>query len=247
VSLRKYRDAETAFVKVVDLQPGFVLTYFNLAEVLSEQARFDEALAFIKKGRDRLPAQDPLREQSQPLLQRCQRYVTLDARLPRILKGTEKPQSAVEQIELAELCRIRKLYAAAALFYASAFAAEPKLAQDVPKGVRYNAACAAVLAGCALGKDPEKPDEKERARWRRQALDWLREDLSWWARMIENGTAQARVSARQWLHHAQRDPDLAGIRDEELLAKLSAQEQKAFAQLWADVAELLKKTEETTK
>jgi serine/threonine-protein kinase len=214
---------------------------------LSEQARFDEALAFIKKGLDRLPAQDPLREETRPLLERCQRYVTLDARLPRILKGMEKPANAAEQVEFAELCRLKKLYAAAARFYGDAFAADPKLAQDVPNGVRYNAACAAALAGCALGKDAEKPGGKERARLRRQALDWLREDLAWWARTIENGTAQARLSARQWLQHSQSDPALAGLRDREALAKRSAQEQRASAQFWADVAELLKKVEAKTK
>ena len=35
--------------------------------------------------------------------------------------------------------------------------------------------------------------------------------------------------------------DLAGIRDAPSLANLPADEQKAFTQLWADVAALLKK------
>ena len=75
-----------------------------------------------------LPAQDPLREKTRPLLKHCQRCMILEARLPRILKGTEKPTSAAEQIELAQLCSLKKLYAAAALFYAVAFAAEPSAA-----------------------------------------------------------------------------------------------------------------------
>jgi tetratricopeptide (TPR) repeat protein len=128
--------AEAAYRKAIDLQPDFVPTYFNLAQALSDQARFEEALAFIKKGNALLPARSPLREEMRPLLQRCQRYMTLDARLPRILKGTAKPASAAEQIEFAQLCRLKKLYAAAARFYAAAFAAESKLAQDVPKGAR---------------------------------------------------------------------------------------------------------------
>jgi len=36
---------------------------------------------------------------------------------------------------------------------------------------------------------------------------------------------------------------LAGLRDKEALDKLPAEEQKAFTQLWADVAALLKKAE----
>jgi serine/threonine-protein kinase len=208
---------------------------------LSEQARFDEALAFIKKGHDLLPARDPLREETQPLLQRCQRYLALDARLPRLLKGAEKPANAAEQLEFAQLCRLKKLCAAAARLYAAAFAAEPKLAQDIPKGIRYYAACAAAQAGCAQGKDPEKPDVKARARWRRQALDWLREDLTWWARKTEKATAQVRLSARQRLQLAQSDPDLAGVRDRDGLARLPNEEREQWERLWSGVGALLRR------
>jgi hypothetical protein len=49
------------------------------------------------------------------------------------------------------------------------------------------------------------------------------------------------------LQHWQKDTDLAGIRDRAALAKLPADEQKVFTQLWADVAALLKKAEEKAK
>jgi hypothetical protein len=45
------------------------------------------------------------------------------------------------------------------------------------------------------------------------------------------------------LRHWQKDADLAGLRDKEALAKLSAEERAACANLWADVAALLKKAE----
>lgn len=51
----------------------------------------------------------------------------------------------------------------------------------------------------------------------------------------------------QTLNHWQKDPDLAGIRDTASLAKLPADEQKEFTQLWADVAVLLKKADEKPK
>jgi serine/threonine-protein kinase len=231
--------AEAAFRKAIDLQPTFVPTYFNLAEALSEQARFDEALALIKKGHDLLPARDPLREETRPLLQRCQRYMALDARLPRILKGAEKPQSAAEQIEFADLCRLKKLCTAAARLYAAAFAAEPKLAQDVPNGVRYNAACAAAQAACAQGKDPDKPDDKERARWRRQARDWLRQDLAWWGKALDNGNAQTRALVRERMQSWQTDSHLAPLREPSALEALSPEERKDCLALWQEVAALL--------
>jgi serine/threonine-protein kinase len=233
--------AEAAYRKAIHLQAHFVPTYFNLAQSLSEQAKFGEALAIIKKGLDLLPTQDPLRDETLPLLQQCRRYVALDARLPRILKGAEKPGNAAEQIVFAELCRLKKLYTASSRLYAAAFAAEPKLAQDVPKGIRYHAACAAARAACAKGKDAEKTDGKERARWRRQALDWLRNDLAWWARNTEKGTSQLRLIARQRLQLAQDDPELAGVRDRDGLARLPNEEREQCERLWSEVDALLRR------
>jgi hypothetical protein len=51
----------------------------------------------------------------------------------------------------------------------------------------------------------------------------------------------------QTLIHWQKDTDLASIRDEATLAELTVDERTAFTQLWADVAVLLKKTEEKPK
>jgi hypothetical protein len=42
------------------------------------------------------------------------------------------------------------------------------------------------------------------------------------------------------LRHCERDPDLAGVRDEAALAKLPEEERKAWQALWADVAAILK-------
>ena len=49
------------------------------------------------------------------------------------------------------------LNCAAARFYEEAFAAQPKLADDLGAAHRYNAACAAALAGCGQSKDAGKP------------------------------------------------------------------------------------------
>jgi hypothetical protein len=32
--------------------------------------------------------------------------------------------------------------------------------------------------GCGQGQDADKLDNQERARWRRQALEWLRQDIT---------------------------------------------------------------------
>src|SRR6516162_8684796 len=77
-----------------------------------------------------------------------------------------------ERLGLAKLCQMRckKRYAAAVRFFRDAFAEKPKLADDLNAGHRYNAACAAALAGCGQGQDSDKLDPKERALVRAQAL-----------------------------------------------------------------------------
>jgi serine/threonine-protein kinase len=237
----KLGTAEAALRKAIDLDPGIYEAYRNLGIALMQQAQFVEAVAWLKKASELLPATNPARASARQLYQQCVRYVTLDARLPAILQGTEKPANAAEQVEFARLCQLKKLHAAAAVFYAAAFAAEPKLAEDVPAGVRYDAACAAVQAGCAPGMDAEQPDGKERARLRRQALDWLREDLAWWTKKVENATVQARISARKRLQHSQSDPDLAGVRDRDGLARLPNEEREQWERLWSDMDALLRR------
>jgi hypothetical protein len=124
---------------------------------------------------------------------------------------------------------------------ADAFAAEPTLADDLNAKHRYNAACSAALAAAGQGKDAAKLDAKERARWRRKALDWLRADLEAWRKALDEGKPSDRAKALAALRHWQQDADLAGLRDEKALAGLPTDERDACRKLWADVAALVQK------
>jgi hypothetical protein len=108
-------------------------------------------------------------------------------------------------------------------------------------------ACGAALAASGHGKDAGKLGDKERARLRKQALDWLRADLALRSKQLESGQATDRAGVQRDLKHWQEDRDFAGIRDKEALEKLPEEERKAFTQLWADVAALLKKAEKSAK
>jgi serine/threonine-protein kinase len=79
--------------------------------------------------------------------------LALEGRLPAVLQGPDKPTNAAELLDLAWVCQLRKRYAAAARLAADVFAAKPQPRDDVPGARRYNAACAAALAGCGLGAD----------------------------------------------------------------------------------------------
>jgi hypothetical protein len=133
----------------------------------------------------------------------------------------------------------KRLYAASARFYAEAFAEQPKLAEDPRRGHRYNAACAAALASSGQGQDAGRLDDEGRGRLRRQALDWLRDDLAAWAKVLEKAPPPDRPAVQRALQHWKEDADLAGLRDAAALARLPADEQRACLKLWADVDALL--------
>jgi eukaryotic-like serine/threonine-protein kinase len=128
--------------------------------------------------------------------------------------------------------------------WAEALASDPKLGDDRQAQHRYNAARATALAGAGQGKDEPPLDDATKSKLRRQALDWLKAELAAWGKLLESGQPGIIV---QTLSHWQKDTDLAGIRDQAALAKLPAEEQKAFTRLWADVATLLKKAGEKAK
>jgi serine/threonine-protein kinase len=183
--------------------------------------------------------------------------------LPAFLEGKYQPKDNDERLALLGICLSRGLYAAAARLFADAFAADPKLADELTAeclrrtrgpeqpgdpievfnaACRYLAARCAALAGCGLGKDGAGLSAKERTRWRRQARAWLRADLAVWARMLEDGSESDRDLARKMLTWWQVEPDLAGLREPQALARLPAAERKDCLALWAEVRVVLKRT-----
>jgi tetratricopeptide (TPR) repeat protein len=109
--------------------------------------------------------------------------------------------------------------------------------------LRYHAARAAVLAAAGTGRDAPPLDAAAKAKLRRQGLEWLKAELAAWSKLLDSRPPQNRLLIVHVLTSWLKDSDLASIRDASALAKLPAEEQKAFAQLWADVAALLTKAE----
>jgi Xaa-Pro aminopeptidase len=175
-------------------------------------------------------------------VRQCDRQLALSKRLPAFLKGNENPTSAAELLEFALLCRRpdQARYAGSARLSAKAFGIEPKLADDLKSSNRYNAACAAALAGCDRGRDAVQLDRDEKARLRGQALDWLRADLALLDKLAHNGRSQDATLTIRTLRHWQSDTDLAGVRDAAALAKLQEEERRAWWKLWSDVERLVK-------
>jgi eukaryotic-like serine/threonine-protein kinase len=240
-------EAIACYRKAIALDPKLAKAHGALAQALLEQGRCAEAKDATARALALLPEQNSLRATVTQQLQTCERFLKLEERLPRFLRGEDKAASARESLDLAQLCRHKRSYAAAARFSAEALAADPRLADNLQAGHRYSAACHAALAAAGQGEDAAQPDDKERARLRQQALAWLEADLALRKKQLKSRQSGQAARARAALAHWQNDPDLAGIRDKGALGKLPAQQQKAFAQLWADVAATLRKADKGTK
>ena len=142
---------------------------------------------------------------------------------------------AAQRLGLAGVCQVKKLHHTAAGLYAAAFAANPRLADDPKAGHRYNAACDAALAAAGQGEDAAKLDDQEKARLRKQALDWLRADLALRTKQLESGQPAEGAVVQRAMRHWQQDSDLAGVRGEKALAVLPETERQAWSKLWAEV------------
>src|SRR5262249_34165770 len=143
----------------------------------------------------------------------CERLAGLDRRLPQILDGTASPADPEEAAGFAELSYYKARYATAVRLYEGAFTARPALADDPGTGRRDRAGRAAALAGCGRGEEAATADDAQRARWRQQALDWLRAELTLWARQLSESKPPGRDAAQEALRRWQREPDLAGVRE----------------------------------
>jgi serine/threonine-protein kinase len=229
----KLAEAVEACRKGVQLRPDFAAGCCNLGYALLDQGNYAEAVVYLKRGHD-LGSQKPgWYFPSEQWLRRAERLLAIEQKLPAILKGEGKPADAQGRIELAQVCRAKRFHRAAVRFYAEAFADQPNFADDWREGHRCHAAGSAALAAAGQGEDATSLSAAERAALRRQALDWLRADLTLRTRVIQ-GSAPDSFRMRQALRRWQTDAGLVSVRDG-ALAKVPPPEREAWKNLWADI------------
>jgi serine/threonine protein kinase/Flp pilus assembly protein TadD len=236
----KWPEAEAAHRKAIDLKSDYAEAHFKLGHVLRQQNRFGEALAAFERGHGLASKRRDWPFPSARWVREAQRLVELDAKLPRILAGKEKPANGLEQIELAQICSRYKRHAAGARFYAAALAAQPKPAREL-EAHRYAAARAAAQAGCGLGVDADKVEDLERSGFRRQALTWLHEDLAAYHQCLDKNLDKNSPDVTQRLRQWQGDAALSGVRGPDALAKLPEAERQEWQRFWTEVEETLAK------
>jgi serine/threonine protein kinase len=148
------------------------------------------------------------------------------------------------RLAYAQIAFDRKHYSFATQLWAAALASDPKVSDD--RAAQHRARVA-LLAAAGQGQDEPQPDDAAKAKLRGQALNLLKAELAWLGKQLEKDRSGEHAVVEAALLEWQKDSSLAGIRDAAALAKLPADEQKAFTQLWADVAALSKKAAEQPK
>jgi serine/threonine protein kinase/Flp pilus assembly protein TadD len=239
--LGRYEQAVAEYREAIRCNKDHAEAHCNVGILLARQmGQFREALEQLCCGHA-LGSRNPhWPYPSREWIREAELMARLDARLPALLARQAKTTDAGELLGLGRLCQLpcKRLYAAAARFYADAFTTQPKLAADLNAGNRYNAARGAARAGTGHGQDSAGLDAGASARLRRQALDWLRADLALYAGLATQGSAQCRAVVQERLAHWQQDSDFSGVRGE-ALARLPAGERDGWRKLWSDAEQLL--------
>ncbi|HEX6884765.1 MAG TPA: protein kinase [Planctomycetota bacterium] len=215
------------------LDPAHPLAHGLLGHALLALGRFAEAVEALRVGAERLPAGTTEGRTVRADLAEAERLLAAEPRFLALLAGAE-PADARERLTLAALASRAQRHALAARLHAEAFAAAPELAEEHGAGARHAAARAAALASQGRGLEP--PASAERRAWRGEALQWLWAELAALSAELEGGAPGAEIAAT--LARWETDPDLAGLRDPEVLATLTTEEREECRALWSEVAAL---------
>jgi tetratricopeptide (TPR) repeat protein len=233
----KVDEAIECYQKAITFDPRFALAHTNLGNALMQQGNFSSAQQSLRRCLELLPANDPQRNLVTGLLRQCQQWLEAESKLTAFLAGKGAPADAVSQLRMAMVAQVpaNKRYRTAALLYRDAFARQPRFAD----AHRYDAACAAALAGCGKGNGASTLDPGARLVWRNQALAWLQAERAALSKKLKGEVPGQAAQARQALEHWLRDPDLAGVRELNQLARLPVEEGEAWFRLWMDVGRAL--------
>jgi tetratricopeptide (TPR) repeat protein len=240
---RKWAEAMAAYKEAIRLKPDYAEAHCNLGHTLRDQGRFIEALGPLRRGHALGISRPDWLYPSRAWIRVCQHLIELDRKLTAILDRDAEPASAAERLALASLCQLpcKRLHATAVRLASEAFAADPKLANDLQAPHRYNAACSAVLAATGQAEDARFLPDKVVLKLRGQARQWLQADLTLYASLLQQDPRFRQV-VQQRLNHWQQDSDLASVRDPKALAHMDDDERQQWQKLWQDVAALLART-----
>src|SRR5262249_23942082 len=159
--------------RAIVLAPGEAKAHGALGLTLLRLGRFAEARVSYQRALDLFPSGHRHRKLVTQHLRQCEVLLKLDARLAAVLRGEATPRDAAERPALALLCLdLKHLPATAVRFFAEALT-DSTPAHGLDEEVWFAAARAAARAAAGGGADAAGLNDRERARLRGRALDWL--------------------------------------------------------------------------
>lgn len=239
-------EAASAIESALALEPDRMDTLAAFGVIALRLGRLEEARLSLERCLELTPANDVDRDLIESSLARCRALIALEPRLEAFLTTAERASDAKESLLLSELCRLRGRYVAAVRFARDAFAADVTSAKDPTLGYRFDAACAAALAGSGNARDGAVVEESERRDHRRQAREWLLADIQSWNQILDDYGPKARARIINTLERWRTSPQLAILRDRDRVDLLDETERSECRALWREV-DLLRARAEITK
>ena len=243
-SLGNIESTIAANENAIRLQPNFSLAHYELGVSLCYQGdysaglqSFRKALALHTRGATPDARSDDFKDAICKKIRDYERLIELENEIPDILQGKRNATDPRDRLLLARHCYANKRYATSARFWESISENTGSKLEDYD--FLYSAACAAALASSGQGTDANTLDEAERSRLRKQAIDWLRDNLRNQRKALRETNLKKLYESLRYLKYFKCDRDLAGIRDEAALARLPMDEQTRCRTFWKEFDKLL--------
>jgi tetratricopeptide (TPR) repeat protein len=219
--------------RAIELDPTFAFPHYNLAGCLRQKRDLSGAVAEYRAALNLFPTHALSRNYLASALAEQEKWDEAAAEY-RLLCGL-LPTSWEGYFGLMQVLTRQGMNVAAVGVFEDLVRRNQTWAFDLRLSLRYNAACAAALAGSGQGRDAPAADDG-RAPFRRQALEWLREDLTAYRRWFDPDGSRDAVD--KVLDHWLTDPDLTLVRQPMAIGLLPADERAGWTVLWADVRKL---------
>ncbi len=208
----------------------------HLGLALADMGRLEPAITSFGHAKQLFTEQEgsfsvKWREKAAQQILRLEHLRSERPRLIAIAHGASQARTAEDWCLAAEFACARSEHVAAARTYSRAFATHRELLDVYPH--RYAAVCAAALAGSGRSEDAKDLSEDQLAQLRGQAQGWLIAEMAHQNTLVGMAEKVTEVVHRfsDWLD----DTDLAGVRDEEALKMLPAEEAERWRAVWRDV------------
>jgi tetratricopeptide (TPR) repeat protein len=196
---RKLDEALSELSTALKLKPDQAESHACLGLARRARGEFADSIAELRKALEVARSNLPLALQIEREIVDTERQAYRVARLPEVLAGKRKPGDTGEMTGFAQRCYERELHAFAGRLWSEAFQSQPKRVEDMQAQHHYNAASAAALAGSGQAQDDPPLDEPTKARWRKQAIDWLKADLAAWSKLLMKDPAANRETISKTL------------------------------------------------